>query len=551
MTSGNEEAKVDITYAPQNGETSVYFILVHGLNGNHKTFINKHNNESLQRLLSLDFPSSTILTYNYPNKRTRSFDGSQPFDTVKERANNFLTLILPYIEPFIEDGFVLVDDNEQKSSEIPLFFIGHSMGGLIIKSALEIASNTCTSENYSIYERFIGCAFYATPHRGSAIANLYQRLMHHVPYLGPTPAIKNLLKDDHELVQLMQSFNKLIANHPIVRYNKYKNIRCILSLIEGQNQPVLLFDKLTSTKIVDYASSMCFSAFEKPVKLDYYHTNICQPKNAQDPRYMQLAFFLKKHIQITSSNHHKTQIVNVNNIITNHFDFEQKNISHKYVCDTNGKQEEKKAVEETESKQINEIFIDNTNMLRAAILKLEQEYAECLFDSKVFLVKRLNIIKSILDSTQIIINKNNLEEIVMQMVMFGLKDETHDKITEHSLFDQWQKVNHDKVVVTLELKNLKYKIKQTLHPIVTHVEIAKKFNESVVYDEVMKSLFQKLILECIAINSICKSGIDVSTDASIKKQFNDLRSHIHNYYLLSNKTMKIIDIAHEKYYSNI
>ena len=169
-------------------------------------------------------------------------------------------------------------DDEGQSS-IPIVFICHSMGGLIVKSAMEIASNPYCEDTYihQLYQRTLGFVFYSTPHRGSDIANLYKSFAKYLPYIGPSKSIENLKKDNSFLVNLLKRFNNLIAKHPIFS-KTYPNRKCILSLIEGQGQP-----ELDYAKVVDTASSMTASANEISVTMDYYHTIICQPAGFEDP----------------------------------------------------------------------------------------------------------------------------------------------------------------------------------------------------------------------------------------------------------------------------
>ena len=288
-------ACIDIAYMPSDVKVSAYIILIHGLDGDYKSFINKKHNISLQKLLSNDFPSCTILNYTYPNKASNFGQGAKPFETIKQRANNFLQLLLPYIN---QGSNSASDDNKENDDnkndkDTPIIFIGHSMGGLIIKSALEIASHPNSTEHF-IYQRFKGCVFYAVPHRGSCIATLYNKIPKCVPYLGPTDSINNLKKDDAYLVELMSSFNELISNHP--RYSdKNAKTKCILSLIEQQDEPIA---GGAAVRIVDVASSQCYSPHEKCVYMDCYHTNICKPRNAKDPRFAQLAHFLSVNMKI-------------------------------------------------------------------------------------------------------------------------------------------------------------------------------------------------------------------------------------------------------------
>ena len=54
----------------------------------------------------------------------------------------------------------------------PTVFVGHSMGGLIIKKMLVNAQNSEDQQTRKFAENTKGVVFYSTPHKGSEIANL-------------------------------------------------------------------------------------------------------------------------------------------------------------------------------------------------------------------------------------------------------------------------------------------------------------------------------------------------------------------------------------------
>ncbi|KAK7740988.1 hypothetical protein SLS53_005051 [Cytospora paraplurivora] len=96
----------------------------------------------------------------------------------------------------------------------PLFFIGHSIGGLVVKLALTQASRN--SQYRSIIEDCYGVTFFATPHRGSShlsnrhfTTRVQQLLELSVPL---TPRLMDELRLDHPtLLQIDESFKQLAS----------------------------------------------------------------------------------------------------------------------------------------------------------------------------------------------------------------------------------------------------------------------------------------------------------------------------------------------------
>ena len=103
-----ESHRIEVSYKAKSGKTSVFIVLLHGLDGDEYTFVNSQSGVSLQQLLSKDIPSATILTYIYPNSSLKKFfihppkkgkrqKSTTPSDTIKARATSFLKLLLKYI----------------------------------------------------------------------------------------------------------------------------------------------------------------------------------------------------------------------------------------------------------------------------------------------------------------------------------------------------------------------------------------------------------------------------------------------------------------------
>lgn len=105
----------------------------------------------------------------------------------------------------------------------PLFFICHSIGGLVVKLALTQASRT--SKYRSILEDCYGVTFFATPHRGSSYLSIsdfgksIQQLLHLSEPL--TPKLRGELKLDHPpLLRIDDDFKQLSSEFRVWSFHE-------------------------------------------------------------------------------------------------------------------------------------------------------------------------------------------------------------------------------------------------------------------------------------------------------------------------------------------
>jgi hypothetical protein len=90
----------------------------------------------------------------------------------------------------------------------PIIFVGHSLGGIIIKSALIHASKL--KGNYrDIYSSTIGVLFFGTPHQGTR-SNPWVRMVERLTTLTLEPFNARTLKADlHQLELLLEQYKTI------------------------------------------------------------------------------------------------------------------------------------------------------------------------------------------------------------------------------------------------------------------------------------------------------------------------------------------------------
>lgn len=85
----------------------------------------------------------------------------------------------------------------------PIVMLGHSMGGLVIKTMVTQALANSDQRMRRLVERICGVVFVATPHQGSELASLAQALRRLV---RPNPQVAQMQQHDAHLRQLNRSF---------------------------------------------------------------------------------------------------------------------------------------------------------------------------------------------------------------------------------------------------------------------------------------------------------------------------------------------------------
>ena len=146
------EAELHVVYRPDHTPTSE-IVFVHGLNGDAESTWIGLGDESVfwpRDLLAKDMRHSRIWIYSYNSQIDMTSNTKAPLADVFRRMGSELKISL------------------ENQTHGPLILVAHSLGGLIVKTALALsgADDVEVSEN-SIASRTRGVIFMGTPHAGS------------------------------------------------------------------------------------------------------------------------------------------------------------------------------------------------------------------------------------------------------------------------------------------------------------------------------------------------------------------------------------------------
>lgn len=202
-------------------------VAIHGLSGHpFKTWTDKKDHLWLRDSLPEHVPRCRIMTYGY--------------DSALKWSKSRMTLI-----DFAEDLLLRLKNSREGPQEQrrPLIFVCHSLGGVVLKQALVMAS--LYDEYTDIALSTSGIAFFGTPHRGSRTADPAKILSRiaNVPTFGA--AIRSDLLDtlqvkSRELDSLSRLFRPIISRVSVVSFYEQEPIAGrLVRFSDFLDQPIL------------------------------------------------------------------------------------------------------------------------------------------------------------------------------------------------------------------------------------------------------------------------------------------------------------------------
>jgi pimeloyl-ACP methyl ester carboxylesterase len=164
----------------------------------------------------------------------------------------------------------------------PLVLVGHSLGGLVIKTALRQGMERGVERHERLARNIRGVAFVGTPHFGSRLASMASAL--HL--MRSNPQVSDLKMDDAHLEELNQAFQRLRGD---------LNVK---TRVFTETQPVripgLLGRLLPGVTIVSPTSSQPHIPGEVGIPIEANHISICKPLNRQATIHASMVAFIKE-----------------------------------------------------------------------------------------------------------------------------------------------------------------------------------------------------------------------------------------------------------------
>ena len=177
-------------------------------------------------LLPAVIPDAKILTFGY-DANVGGFFSSTSQNTIHQHAENLLS-----------DLADLRDTPAEQS--IPLIFVVHSLGGLIVKDAINQSVSTVGTRLKAIAPATFGICFLGTPHRGSKTASLGKIAWSCTVIATNRPNLRLLqaLERNSEILdRIGDSFSQTLLKHDIAIYSFRE---------EQETRKLLVFNRIVS-----------------------------------------------------------------------------------------------------------------------------------------------------------------------------------------------------------------------------------------------------------------------------------------------------------------
>ncbi|CAF3468047.1 unnamed protein product [Fusarium graminearum] len=248
----------------------VDIVVIHGLDGHReKTWTAKNGVHWLRDLLRVDIPEARILAWGY-DANTHAVSGT---------CCSFL----------YDHARTLVSDLNRRrkltdSSERPIIFIAHSLGGIVVKSALihsDAARQGALPEHRSIKLSTYGILFMGTPHQGGNGVQLGRILTNVASVFVPADdrLLKHLERDSEWLLQQLGQYGP-ISGEFVTKF-AYENYKTPIAL---GKQIMNLVAK--TYKVVPKASAVVpGQADVEPIAIYANHKNMVKFPSKQDVGY--------------------------------------------------------------------------------------------------------------------------------------------------------------------------------------------------------------------------------------------------------------------------
>ena len=255
--------------AAPKGDTHVNVILIHGLGGDlRKTWQCGPDAEQFwPPWLSADVDGVAVYSVGYDASVSRLHGTAMHFT---DRAKNILERILA--DPQLMRG--------------KLVLIGHSLGGLVIKQMLRTAESEAhhRPEAAAFVKRVKGIAFLATPHSGSELASLADKLR---ILVCPSVATTSLVRNDPNLRELNLWYREWVTRSNVSH------------LVLVETKPMKIFGLVVPPDSSDPGLR------GRPVPVDADHVTICKPTSREDEVYVHLRNFVRRNCKLSDTNGYK------------------------------------------------------------------------------------------------------------------------------------------------------------------------------------------------------------------------------------------------------
>jgi hypothetical protein len=175
--------------------------------------------------------------------------------------------------------------------EHPIIFVAHSLGGILVKRALELSHDLQGKSDdglRSIYVSTYGVIFLGTPHNGAEAAKWGIMLQGMVDALIP----RKIMTSHSQLVKTLQANNETLQNINLKFLDIYRTLKvCMVH----ETHPTDL--KGTKMLIVDQSSAGPLLPDVQYFGIEATHSGMCKFDSKNSPGYTNVSVTLKQWVQ--------------------------------------------------------------------------------------------------------------------------------------------------------------------------------------------------------------------------------------------------------------
>ncbi|KAI3394446.1 hypothetical protein diail_2696 [Diaporthe ilicicola] len=260
---------LNVVYTPDHGHKAD-IVFVHGLGGTSRWTWSKNRDPELFWPLTFlalepDLCLARILTFGY--------------NATLKKGGHAGHSVLDFAKGLLFDLKYAMDEKKEdlQMGTVPLIFVAHSMGGLIIKEAYMQGQHDPEYEN--IVKSICAITFLATPHRGTQLAQTLNRILQSSMVTNSKQYVADLASNSLTLQKLNEQFRHIAPRLDIVSFY--------------ETQPTAIGLKNNRIMVLEKDSSVLGYPGELSKALDADHHGVCKYDGPADPNYVTVRNVLK------------------------------------------------------------------------------------------------------------------------------------------------------------------------------------------------------------------------------------------------------------------
>ncbi|KAM7184417.1 hypothetical protein V8F20_012240 [Naviculisporaceae sp. PSN 640] len=277
-----------LVYSPDDGTVKADIVFIHGLGGTSRMTWSK------DRDIRLFWPG-VFLPLENELSQTRIFTFGYNAD-VKSGIRT-TSSILTFAKDLLYDlNYALVDETKGlRIGQVPLVFVAHSMGGLVVKEAYIQGQHD--PDYVHIIKSVLAILFLSTPHRGTNLAETLSRILQVSPISTPKPYIHELVQNSLTIQRINEQFRHLAPKLNIISFY--------------ETSPTAIVRGASRIMVLEKDSSVLGYPGEVSKALDADHHTVCKYDSREDPKYLAVCNYLKAKISTIGCPQTKHRAVNL------------------------------------------------------------------------------------------------------------------------------------------------------------------------------------------------------------------------------------------------